>query len=100
MAYVRSTDFIALLRDTGNGVRFERMPGLDWLIVGMAAAGMFSLWVHPTDAPTENQSTTVWYQTNSASWAAEGTVQLWNAATSSYVEATPQLWQALFAAIG
>jgi hypothetical protein len=97
MSYTRSTDFPALLRDTGNGVRFERMPGLDWLISGMAAAGMFSLWVNTTTAPSEHQATTVWLKVASPSYAAEGTVWLWNG--SDYVEATPYLWQQLFAAI-
>ena len=100
MAYTRTTDFIALLRDTGDGVRLERMPGLDWLIAGMAAAGMFNLWIDPVNPPTSNQSTTVWFQTGSPSYASEGQVMLWNSGTSSYVLATPKLWQRLFAAIG
>lgn len=99
MSYVRSTDFIGLLRDTGNGVRSERMPGLDWLIVGMAAAGMFALWVSPTAGPTSAQATTVWFKSAVQSWAQEGTVWLWDANANAYALATPYLWQKLFLAI-
>ena len=97
MSYTRSTDFLALLRDTGHGVQSERMPGLDWLIAGMAAAGMFLVWTNPTLAPSSNQSVTVWMKTASQSWAQEGSVWLWDGST--YVAATPYLWQQLFIAI-
>ncbi len=97
MAYTRTTDFLALLRATGDGVRFERMPGLDWLIAGMAAAGMFALSVS-ADAPTSDQTVTVWFKPSGSGYAAEGAVWLWDAGTNSYAEATPALWQALFAA--
>lgn len=100
MSYNRTTDFLGLLRNTGNGARLEAMPGLDWLMTGLAAAGMFTLWVHPTTAPQSNQATTVWLKTNSASFAAEGSVWLWHASAAAFQPATPQLWQSLFAAIG
>jgi len=100
MAYARSTDFLALLRSTGDGVRFERMPGLDWLVVGMAAAGMFTLWVDPVNPPNSNQTTTVWLKTNSTSFAVEGAVYLWDNGISNFSPASPKLWQRLFAAIG
>lgn len=97
MSYARTTDLLALLRDTGNGVRVERMPGLDWLVAGMAAANMFTLWISPTAGPITNQATTVWFKTATQSWAQEGSVWLWNG--TAYAPATPYLWQQLFVAI-
>lgn len=102
MGYNPATDFIGLLRDTGNGVREVRMPGLDWLVNMMAHANMFNLWVHPTTAPTANMTTTVWLRPSSSagSYAAESTVMLYNSATNTYQTATPALWKALFNAQG
>ena len=96
MSYNPATDFLGLFRQTGGGVRSADMPGLDWLIAGMARAGIFLLVAHPTTPPASNQSKTVWLKTNATSYGAEGTVWLWNG--SAYAVATPALWQALFAA--
>jgi hypothetical protein len=95
MSYSPITDFIALLRQTSGGVRTERMPGLDYLVAGLARAEMFSIWVGSA-APVANQATTIWFLPASPSWVAEGAVFLWNASTQSYQPATPALWNALF----
>lgn len=97
MAYNPITDFLALLRSTPNGARFEQVPGLDFIIAGLARAGMFLLSTGTT-APVVNQTKTVWLKTASNSWSAESAVYLWDAGTAAYVPATPALWQALFGA--
>lgn len=97
MVYNPATDFPALARSTANGVRFEQMPGLDFIIAGLARAGMFLLSTGST-APDADQTTTVWLKIASNSWSAESAVYLWDAGTATYVPATPALWQALFEA--
>lgn len=97
MGYNPVTDFIALLRQTGGGLRAERMPGLDYVLAAMSRAGIFTLFVGPT-APVANQSTTVWLQPLSPSWIGESTVYLWNSSTNAYEPASPALWNALFTA--
>lgn len=99
MAYNPTSDFPAMLRDTGDGMRFERVPGVDWMLAAMARAGMFVLWVNATSAPSANFATTVWLKTANASYASEGSVWLWDVASSTYLPATPYLWQKLFSAI-
>lgn len=96
MSYNPLTDFLALLRSTGGGVRTERIPGLDYVVSALARAGLITLFVGQT-APTVNQSTTVWFQPASPSWTAEGQVFLWNPGTSSFQTATPTLWSDLIA---
>ena len=96
MAYSPATDFLGLLRQTSGGVRSERMPGLDYVVMALARAGLFALSVGQA-APTANQASTVWLQPSSPSWVAEGTVWLWNAAAAAYQVATPALWNALLA---
>lgn len=100
MAYNRANDFLGLLRNTNTpqGVRSVSMPGIDYVVATMAAMGMFTLWVDPVNAPSSNQATTVWLKTSTTPWAIEGTIWLWNGAT--YVPATPQLWGALWLALG
>lgn len=98
MSYAASTDFLALLRQTPGGMRFERMPGLDFLIAGLARTGLFEVWVGQT-APIINQSSTVWFVPYAQSWAVEGSVFLWNAVSGDYEVATPDLWSALFSAV-
>lgn len=100
MAYTPLTDFLALLRQTGNGVRTERMPGLDYILVALERAGMFATWVGSTE-PTADKPTTVWVRPNAnGSWTAEADVFLWNEITQEYEVATPALWAALFALLG
>jgi len=93
MSYTPTTDFIALLRNTGAGVRTEQMPGLDFVVSAMARAGLINLVISAT-APLSNQATTVWFQPASPSWSAEGVLFLWNAAATAYQPATPALWAA------
>lgn len=98
MAYSALTDFIALLRLTGGGVRSERMPGLDYVTAALYRLGLFALSVSQA-APTVNQASTVWLQPALPSWNAEGTIWLWNAATVQYEIATPALWVSFFSGI-
>jgi hypothetical protein len=99
MAYSPITDFLALLRNTGNGVRTERTPGLDFVVAALARAGIITL-VSSATAPTTNQSSTVWFLPSSPSWVAEGTVLIFNTVTAEYEPATPALWSALLGASG
>lgn len=95
MSYAPTTDFLALLRDLGSGMRTERMPGLDFVISALARAGFVTLSVSAT-APVANQSTTAWFLPASPSWTGEGALYLWNAGAAAYQLATPALWQAYF----
>lgn len=98
MAYNPSADFLGLLRQTAGGVRAERMPGLDYIVVALARAGMFQLSVSAA-APVANQSTTAWFRPAVPSSSAEGVLFLWNDGTVEYEPATPALWAAIFAAL-
>lgn len=95
MGYNPTTDFLALLRNTGGGVRTEQMPGLDFVVSAMARMGFITLSVSAT-APVINQATTVWFQPAVPSWTGEGILYLWNAGAAAYQIATPALWQAYF----
>lgn len=99
MSYAPTIDFIALLRQTVDGARFERMPGLDYVVAALARAGLFRLSVGQTP-PTSNQTTTVWLKPSLPSWVAEGNVFLWDAVTGQYELATPVLWNILLAPSG
>jgi hypothetical protein len=100
MAYNALTDFIALLRLTGGGVRSERMPGLDYVVAALNRMGLFAVTVSQT-APVVNQATTVWVQPALPSWSAEATIWLWNAGLviPAYAQATPALWTAFLSGI-
>lgn len=93
MSYSATTDFLALLRQTSGGVRTERMPGLDYVVLALARAGIITLSVSQT-APATNQSTTAWFKPAVPSWNAEGALYLWNVVTAQYELATPALWSA------
>lgn len=97
MSYAPTTDFLAMLRETSGGVRMERMPGLDYVVVALARAGMITLSVSAT-APLASQITTAWFAPAIPSTSAEGTLFLWNAGTLEYEPATPALWAAIFTA--
>lgn len=93
--YIPGTDFVALLRTTNNGVRTERMPGLDFVIAAMARAGMFMTWVS-SSPPQVNFATTAWVKpAPGGSATGEASVYLYNTATAQYEIATPALWTAL-----
>lgn len=94
MPYSSTADLIALLRQTRQGMRTVRMPGLDYVVSAMARAGLFTLYIGQTP-PAFNQSSTVWFLPSASSWAAEGIVFLWNAATAQYEVASPALWSTL-----
>lgn len=96
MSYNPTTDFMGLLRLVGSGVRSERMPGLDYVIAALSRIGFINLSVGQT-APTTSQANTVWLQPAIPSWAAEGTVWLWNSVAGAYQVATPTLWIELLA---
>lgn len=97
MAYDPSTDFAALLRQTSGGMRQARMPQLDLMLYTLSAAGLFHMQVGQT-APTANQTTTAWFKPATQSWATQGALFLWNAATAEYEPATPKLFFALLQA--
>jgi microcystin-dependent protein len=94
MAYDFTTDFLALLRSTGGGVRTERMPGLDYVISALGRSALFAVSVGQV-APTVNQATTVWFKPAIPSWSAEGVIFLWNPTVPAYQVATPALWSLL-----
>lgn len=92
MSYSPTVDFLGLMRrDAAGAVQLERMPGLDYVVVAMARAGLFNLSIGQT-APLVNRPTTVWFQPAEPSWTAEGVVRLWNSVTGAYELATPALW--------
>lgn len=97
MSYNPSTDLLGLLRQTSGGVRTARAPALDIVLSTLSRAGLFDLAVQAT-APTTNQATTAWLQPADPSWAAEGALFLWNAATTAYEPATPALFFAFLQA--
>jgi hypothetical protein len=97
MSYNPTTDFIGLSRLVGSSIRSERMPGLDYVVAALARMGFINLSVGQT-APTSSQANTVWLQPAIPSWAAEGTLWLWNSVAGAYQVATPALWIALLAA--
>lgn len=99
MSYDPRTDFLALLRQSNDGVALERAPLLDIVLAALARGGLFRLSVSQT-APTANQVTTAWLQPAQPSWTAEGTLRLWDAGTSQYVPATPALFFQLLQASG
>jgi len=96
VSYNPLTDFLALVRQTSGVVRFEQLPGLDFVIAALSRSGMFSISVGQT-VPTSNQTTIAWFKPASPSWSAEGTLYLWNVATSQYEVATMALWAAFLA---
>ena len=96
MSYAPTTDFLGLLRLTSNGVRSERVPGLDFAVSALARAGLINLSVSQT-APAVNQQTTAWFQPAVPTWTAEGVLYLWNLLTARYEVATPALWAAFLA---
>lgn len=91
MSYIPTTDFIALLRQTGGGLRMERMPGLDYVVAALARASLFYVWTGLTP-PVTNQLRTVWFRPYVPSYAAEGSVWLWSVQDAEYQPATPELW--------
>lgn len=91
MSYTPTTDFLSLLRQTSAGVRFERMPGLDFLLAALQRLGFVNVSIGQT-APTSNQPSTAWFKPSMPSWVAEGTLFLWNGTLDAYQPATPALW--------
>jgi hypothetical protein len=97
MGYNPATDFLALLRNTGGGVRTEQMPGLDWIVAALQRAGLLTNLVIGQTAPVVNQAATPWFQPAMPSWTGEGVLFLWNAGAAAYQPATPALWANFFA---
>lgn len=91
MSYTPTTDFVALLRNSSLGEHVLSIPGLDFTVSALARAGLIRLSVGQT-APLVNQSTTAWLKPSLPSWAAEGILYLWDAATAAYEPATTALW--------
>ena len=86
-----ATDFNALWRNIAGAMTAVAMPGLDYTIKALSRAGLFTLSVSAT-APVVNQTTTAWLQEAVPSYSAEGVLQLWNPATSTYAPATAALF--------
>jgi hypothetical protein len=91
MSYNPATDFSALWRNIAGVVSKVEMPTLDLVVSALARANLITL-VASAMAPVANQSTTAWLDTQTPSWAGEGTLNLWNPATTAYVAATPALF--------
>lgn len=91
MVYNPATDFVALWRNSAPNVSKLDMPGLDFVVAALARAGIVSLSVSAT-APVVNQAATAWLHAAVPSYSAEGTLNLWNAVSSSYNPATPGLF--------
>lgn len=98
MTYTPTTDFLALIRNSGGQAIFTEMPGLDFVVSALARAGLFSLYVGQV-APIANQLTTVWYRPSVPSWVAEGNVFLYNGSTQAYELATPALWSSFLSGL-
>jgi hypothetical protein len=89
--YNPATDFSALWRNIAGVVSKVEMPTLDLVVAALARAGLFTL-VSSATAPVANQATTAWLDTQTPSWAGEGTLNLWNPVTTAYVPATAALF--------
>lgn len=94
MSYDPTRDFLSLLRQTSGGVRTERMPGLDYVVVAMARAGLILLVVGQSP-PASDRVHTAWFKPAVPSWIGEGVLYLWNASSGQYEVASPGLWRAL-----
>ncbi len=93
MVYNPSTDFVALWRAVTGGARRAQMPALDFLVAALERSGV--LHVQTSNAqPTTNQAKTAWFRPAIPTYSAEGTLYLWDAGASAYVEATPALFNA------
>ncbi len=97
MSYTRTTDFVGLCRAVTGGVQKGEMPGLDFLISGLAASGLINVSISATQ-PVANQATTMWFLPATPSYSAEGALYLWNGA--AYVAATPALFNDYLTAVG
>lgn len=97
MSYDPSTDFLGLLRQTSGGMRSVRSPTLDVILLTLSNAGLFDMVVSAA-APVTNQATTAWFIPSDPSWAAQGSLFLWDAGAAAYVPATPALFKALILA--
>jgi len=98
MAFNPNSDFFALLR-SGTPHTMKRMPVLDVVVYTLGMSGFFNVVTSDT-APLVNQPTTVWLDPANPSWGANGSVKLWDAATTQYLPATPALFVALLVATG
>lgn len=88
MVYNPAADFLAIWRNIAGTVTKVEMPGLDYVVAALARAGLITVSVSAT-APVVSQSTTAWLQAAVPSSSAEGTLFLWDPATSAYAAATP-----------
>jgi hypothetical protein len=89
--YNPATDFLALWRNIAGAVSKVETPGLDYVVAALARAGLITL-VSSATAPVASQATTAWLDTQTPSWAGEGTLNLWNPVTTAYVPATAALF--------
>lgn len=99
MSYNPATDFVAIIRNPGTSPQAGSLPGLDFAIDALARAGAINVQIGGP-APTSNQLTTAWFVLQANSYGGEGTFMLWNAASQTYVGATPGLFALLVEATG
>src|ERR1700677_5006488 len=94
MAFSSFVDFFALLRSTGSGgLQLLQMPMIDAIMQTLSDQGLLNVSAGPS-APTSNQATTIWLNTQSPSYVGPGTVILFSSPTSSYQPATTALFAA------
>lgn len=92
MAFLSSSDFVALIRKVGvSQPALERMPPIDFVTKIMAEMGLISVYVGAS-APTLNQTTTLWLRPATPSYFGNGTLFAWDGATSQYLPITPALF--------
>lgn len=99
MSYAPSTDFIGLWRNQSGGATKAEMPALDFILTTLNRAGLIRLVTSDTQ-PTSNQPTTMWLRPANPTYIGEGVLYLWDAASSGYLTATPNLFAAYLVALG
>jgi hypothetical protein len=99
MSYTPGTDFVGLWRNQTGGAAKMEMPSLDFMVTALQRAGLINV-VYSDTQPTSNQATTMWFRPAIPTYAGEGVLYLWNAATAAYVTATPTLFAAYLLALG
>lgn len=98
MSYTPGTDFVALWRNQTGGAAKAEMPTIDFLVSALQRAGLINVTFSDTQ-PIANQATTMWFRPAIPTYAGEGVLYLWNAATAAYLIATPTLFAAYIKAL-
>jgi hypothetical protein len=93
MSYQPATDFVSLWRNATGGALKAEMPGLDFMVATLQRSGILNVHTGGTQ-PMSNQATTAWFRPASPSYFSEGMLFFWDAASSTYMPATPKLFLA------